>query len=307
MHAALESPADRVAQNGSAEATRTRSASDAHLSSTAATGLAIAALLVIVSVSLADGLLSSTVAYERDTTVFYYPLMSWAAQQLRQGTFPLWSPQFFGGYPLFADGEVGLGYPPALLALITFSPDRALVALRLMHLWVAALGAFALARSWRLPRSSAVLAGTVFALGSFLQAQIHHENIVRTAAWLPLLLACVEHALQAMQPRRKVGWIACSVLVLGLAGLSLHSQMLAIDLIALGLYGVARWLVAPSGLPASGWRRLGAIVGVCAPVVLLGLGMAAVQLVPLLELAGFSPRGSGIPYADSAAYSLTLP
>jgi hypothetical protein len=41
------------------------------------------------------------------------------------------------------------------------------------------------------------------------------------------------------------------------------------------------------------------------PAVLLGLALAAVQLAPLVELASFSPRGSGLPYGDAAAYSLT--
>jgi hypothetical protein len=40
-------------------------------------------------------------------------------------------------------------------------------------------------------------------------------------------------------------------------------------------------------------------------VVFVGLALAAVQLVPLIELAGFSARGSGIPYSESAAYSVT--
>src|SRR5207237_6601352 len=134
---------------------------------------------------------------ERDTSVFYFPLMSWAAQQLTQGHIPLWTPQVFGGYPIFADGEIGLAYPPVLLALLTLPVDRAFVLLRLLHVWLAAAGTFALVRAWGLPRTSAVLAGIVFALGSFLQAQIHHENIVRTAAWLPLILALVERALRA--------------------------------------------------------------------------------------------------------------
>jgi len=77
----------------------------------------VAALLGMVSLSVADGLLANVVPYERDTTVFYFPLMSWAAERLRQGELPLWTPQFFGGYPIFADGEIGLAYPPVLLAL----------------------------------------------------------------------------------------------------------------------------------------------------------------------------------------------
>ena len=36
----------------------------------------LAGLLIVISLSVADGLLSNTVAYERDTTVFYFPLMT---------------------------------------------------------------------------------------------------------------------------------------------------------------------------------------------------------------------------------------
>src|SRR5919199_3500870 len=95
---------------------------------------------------------------------------------------------------------------------------------------------------------------------------------------------------------------------MGLAGLGLHSQMLAIDLMILAAYGGLRWAVGPVGA-ARGARvrasRLLQIARVWVPVVALGPGLAAVQLVPLIELAGFSARGSGIPYAESAAYSLT--
>jgi len=115
----------------------------------------VVGLLAVVSLSLADGLTANVVAYERDTAVFYFPLMSWVAQRLHQGELPLWTPQVFGGYPIFADGEIGLAYPPVLLALLTLPADRAFVLLRLLHLFLAAIGAFALARCWRLPYSSA--------------------------------------------------------------------------------------------------------------------------------------------------------
>ena len=290
----------------------------------------LAGLLVIVSLSLADGLLTSTVAYERDTAVFYFPLMSWLAEQLHQGSLPLWTPQFFGGYPIFADGEIGLAYPPVLLALLVLPPDRAFVILRLAHLCLAAAGAFVLARTWGLPSASAFIAGLVLALGNFLQAQIHHENIVRTVSWLPLVLAFVERGLRTPDCRAQLRWTALAAGALGLAGLSLHSQMLAIDLMILAAYGALRWAVGPPevrpgdaavdrghvggfaaaapgaarGMPI--WAsRLLHIARVCVPVAVLGLGLAAVQLAPLIELAGFSARGSGIPYAESAAYSLT--
>ena len=73
-------------------------------------------------------------------TVFYFPLMTlggWSAFPI--GEPPLWTPQIFGGYPIFADGEIGLAYPPVLLALLVLPADRAFVVLRLLHLSIAAL------------------------------------------------------------------------------------------------------------------------------------------------------------------------
>src|SRR5919199_1748370 len=108
MHAAVAAPADRARPERSA------------------------VLIVGVTLSVADGLLSNVVAYERDTTVFYFPLLRWVSEQLRQGEFPLWTPQVFGGYPIFADGEIGLAYPPSLLAMPVLPPERAFIALRLL-------------------------------------------------------------------------------------------------------------------------------------------------------------------------------
>jgi hypothetical protein len=383
VHAALE--VEHSAPAEQAPRTLTAPPSARWPSATGEACLWLAGLLIVVSLSVADGLLANIVAYERDTTVFYFPLMSWVSQQLRSGVFPLWTPQFFGGYPIFADGEIGLAYPPALLALLTLPTDRAFVALRLLHLALAGVGMFFLARAWRLPYASAVMAGLVFTLGNFLQAQIHHENIVRTASWLPLVLACTEKGLQAQAWRVRLRWTALAAVCLGLAGLSLHSQVLAIELLILAGYAGFRWAVGPLGMPdrpgskrdsrpdgevAGGFggpamaaapdaasppgsagsagspgltgshgstsstaasgppgasrasdaraavslssrpcpravSRLLAVVSVCVPVVLFGVGLAAVQILPLIELASFSARGSGIPYDQAAAYSVT--
>jgi hypothetical protein len=271
-----------------------------------AASLSIAALVLAVCLSLADGLVANVVAFERDTSVFYYPLMRWTADQLKQGSLPLWAPTIFGGYPIFADGEIGLAYPPALLALVVLPADRALVLLRVLHLAIAAVGTYALARTWQLPHAAASLAGVTFALGSFLQAQIHHENIVRTASWLPVMLVLVERALRAGGAGR-LGWTGGAALAVGLAGLSLHTQLLATDLLALATYGALRWWIGPIADAPTWPRRLATVAFVLPVTAVLGVALAAVQLVPLGELAGFSPRGNGIPYADAAAYSLTPP
>jgi len=256
----------------------------------------IAALLVAVGVSPANGFIGGAVVYQRDTSVFYYPLFLWAAQELRQGRFPLWTPEIMGGYPLFADSEIGLASPQVLLALLTLPADIAFVALRLLHVAIAALGAYALARAWRLPHAAAVICGLTFALGSFLQAHLHHENIVRTAAWLPLVLTCVEHSVRADSRRVQARWIVAGAISLAFAAVGLHPQILAAVMLALAIYAVLRVWVGASARPLL----------VVPATAALGLALAAVQLVPLSELAGLSARASNtFPYTEVAGHSLT--
>ena len=305
MEAAVK-PAARLTEPGvRGRRPHVREAVAARQSVHGATLRSVTVLLLVVALSMADSLVSDTVPYERDTVVYYYPLLQWIADQLRHGQFPLWSPAIFGGYPIFADGEMGLAYPPMLAAMLTLPPDRAFVALRFLHVALAAVGAYALARAWRLPHVPSVLAGLTFSLGSFFDAQIHHENIIRTAAWLPWALACAEMALRSRGTR--LHWTVLAGVAVGTAALSLHTQILVIDLLTLAAYGLLRWWSGPfDGARGVRARALG-VAAVFPLLAVLGIGLGAVQLLPLGELAQFSPRGAGVPYSDSAAYSLTVP
>lgn len=262
-------------------------------------------LVLAACLSLADWATGRAVASESDTATFYYPLAAWASAQLQAGRLPLWAPPVFGGYPLFADGEIGLASPIVLAALALLPVETAFVALRLVHLAVAGLGTYGLARAWRLSYGPATLAGLVFMLGSFFQAQLHHENVIRTAAWLPVALACGERALRRFGPAR-VRWAIGGALAMGLAGVGLHVQILLMDLGVLAGYGVLRVWVGPvRGAGSDRVRRGIAAAWVFGVAASLGLALAAVQLVPLLELAGYAVRGQGITYAEAAAYTLT--
>ena len=74
--------------------------------------------------------------YGRDTTTFYYPLTRWAADQIRAGQLPLWTPTIFGGYPLYADGEAGLLSPIQSALLWALEMPLAYSAARALHFLV---------------------------------------------------------------------------------------------------------------------------------------------------------------------------
>src|SRR5947209_3165657 len=171
--------------------------------------LAILVLLVLALVLHRGGLDGQGPAfYERDTQLFYYPLASWVGQQLHTGVYPHWLPGIFTGYPIYADGELGLLYLPQVALLALLPTPQAMVWLRVLHVFLAGLWMLLLLRTLRLGSLPALGGGLVFAFGSFLTAQMHHENVVRSSVWLPLVLLTAERALASRWPRRRVAWLA---------------------------------------------------------------------------------------------------
>ena len=100
----------------------------------------IAPLIVLAACTLVlfrDDLFLGSIFSERDTELFYLPLARWYLEQLHAGHLPLWIPLIFGGYPLFADVELGMLYPPNLLLGSIFGAETYLQASRALHVFLA--------------------------------------------------------------------------------------------------------------------------------------------------------------------------
>jgi hypothetical protein len=247
------------------------------------------------------GLLGDVVFYERDTFLFYEPLGRWFAEHLRVGSIPLWMPLIFGGYPLFADGEIGMLYPPNLV-LLPLLPSRGwLTAIRALHFFLAGAFMIGFLRVLSVSRWGALVGGLVFAFGSFLITQVQHENVIRSAIWLPLILMFVERSFQ------RSGWarqrhLAGAGLALTMAALGVHVQPVAMTLLVLGLYVGYRVAVGP--IVGDRWER--PLQLLWTPLVVAGVGLAgaAVQWLPLFELGRMSYRGPGLVYDLATTWPL---
>jgi hypothetical protein len=278
---------------------------------------------------------------ERDTYLFYYPVYQWYASQLQEGHLPLWFPQMFSGYPLLADGETGMYYPLHWLFFGLLPTPSAFIALRVLHLALVGAFMYVWMRALRLQRLAALLAGLTFAYGSFLVGQLHHENLLRTAVWLPLVLCWAELAFRRSGRARWLCLLAGGA-TLGVQLTALHVQPALMTLMALGLYTAFRALWPPVASPAvssrpaappnagevranlagfrarigpgtlaacrlyAAWlgRRVLLGVQVLGTIVGLGIALALAQLLPLYELGMQSFRGEGVPFAFATTYSL---
>ena len=224
--------------------------------------------------------------------------LPWAAvysRALREGSLPLWVPEMWCGFPLFADGQVGALYPLNVVLFMALPYDIALHYGLVLHYVLIALFSFWLAREMGSSRPAGFLAGGLLALSGPLVVHAIHVNMVRTLAWLPLSLVLVSKAQRSAKPLLFAPALSIVFAVQALGGNppALLISAAAVALAALLLPARERMLSGGRGPAASSARspasalRMVALVAVSAVV---GAALAGVQLLPTMELARLSER-----------------
>jgi O-antigen/teichoic acid export membrane protein len=256
-----------------------------------------------------------------------YPWKRFLADALHGRQLPLWDPYTFAGHPFLANGQHSALYP---LNLIFYALPlwRAYGVFAWLQLGLAGASAYLFARVLGIRRLGALIAGITFQFSGFMVVSVVHPMIIAGASWLPFILAMVE---LVVRQRPALGGRPASLpwALLGAAGLGCqilagHAENTYFVLLVTALY--AAWRIgsvvlssSPSAAPgrsssptsqntaeneglapdtglASRTRSIKATAAV-RPVlwlllmVVLGLGLGAVQLVPLYEVVSTSFRG----------------
>ncbi|HEV2581511.1 MAG TPA: DUF6541 family protein [Ktedonobacteraceae bacterium] len=226
-------------------------------------------------------------------------LSHWPTALLIQRTFaqshslPLWNPYFGGGQPLGADPLAALFYPPTHLVHFFSLRDYYLV-LILGHLVWAGVGMLLLARrALGLPRLPALVAAISYMATPALLGHLGagHITIVQTVAWYPwLALACWATV------RDPFRWGALLGLCIALTLLAGHPQMAYYGLLMTVI--LAAWLLAKRWRQ-DGWRALLASIGGLGLAGIIGVLLAAIHLLPLMEFTALSTRRAQVIIYDT--------
>ncbi|MFL5657460.1 MAG: hypothetical protein ACJ8CB_25170, partial [Ktedonobacteraceae bacterium] len=227
-------------------------------------------------------------------------LMShWPTALLIQRTFaqghglPLWNPYFGGGEPLGADPLAALFYPPTHLVHFLSLRDYYLV-LFMGHLVFAGLGMLLLARrAVGLPRFPALVAAVSYMAAPGLLSHLGagHVTFVQTVAWFPwLALACWA---TVREPRR---WGAILGICIALTLLAGHPQMAYYGLLMTA--GLAVWFLVKRWRLEGQRALLESVAGLAAAGV-IGVLLAAVYLLPLMEFTARSTRQLSLSSTDA--------
>ena len=284
--------------------------------------LAAVALLAAVLLVFWRLLLTNRVLATGDALLYFTPYRDFANEALAAGRLPLWNPYLFLGAPFLANPQSAVLYPLHWL-FIGLPAAKSLAASAGLHVWLAGFGmALYVRRVARLSWTAALASGLVFMLGGYLGARVGQINQLSAAAWLPWLLWLLEEAWDRGRALTagsgRIHWIAAAALagVVALLLLAGHTQTAFINLTGLAvaafwpaIAALLDWLWAQlrrsgQGIDQAGLAAGGRRLVLLAMVVALGFGLAAVQLLPTLELTSQSIRSGGLTFREAVSFSL---
>ncbi len=254
-------------------------------------------LFLLPLVCFADVVFLPNTFYYLDIERLHYPGKIFLMELLKKGQLGFWNPYIFMGFPLLAEPEVGPLYPFNLFFALPIPPYYALTLFIVIHYSLAGVFTYLLARSLGISRAGSFISGRVFAFGGFLMAQLTNISILTGSIWLPLILCLFSQAIR----RRSYAFAAGAGVVLALQILPSHPQIILYILITLGLYYFYSLLT----LPRVEIGSLLALSLISLTTVAVGMGLAAVQLIPAWQLKELSVLSESGTYDFVTAYSLS--
>jgi hypothetical protein len=265
---------------------------DGHLtSSRRRSGLAVprradwlgGAAVLIVTLAATAYLLAGGTLVGQDSATQFYPWFGHLGEQLRRGEIPEWLPNQLAGAPFAADPQSGWTYLPAMLLFTLLPLSLAVAAFLAVHLAIAGLGAYGLARAVGMPAAAATVVAVAYQLtGPVYGRSACCPATTEVASWTPVALLGAALAIAATTSLGRLGgWT--------LAGLAISQGLAAwlgqgsyYLLLALAGFIAYRTLLAPPE-PAPGLgKRLASAALHGLAVVAVGFGLAAAGVLPRL-------------------------
>ena len=228
----------------------------------------------------------------RDLIPFFLPIEKAVHEAWRSGHVPLLIPEISFGRPLAANPNTGAFYPVRMLmALLPF--PLAFKLFPVIHIWLAGIGAFLLARFLETSRAGATAAGIAFALSGPALAEIMYPDFLPGLALMPFVIVCAGRLVR--RPSGKSA--AVFAIVFGLS-------LLVGDVFTTGLALLGSLLLTVERAETgTAFRSVLRLMAAAVPGVLL----AGIQIVPALLFVPHTVRAIGrFPLRVALMWSVSL-
>ena len=218
----------------------------------------------------------------KDSVRLFEPMRALIGDAIRGGRLPLWNPFEGLGMPLHAQFLHGVLHPVSLLGALVL-PGGGMDPLIVLHVALAALGAYFLAREVGASASASAVSGFAYGLSGYVLGMSAVAQYLMAAGTAPWTVAALRTA------GRGQGWVLAAIAV-------------AVQLFA----GDPQWAVVAAGLGAALALEAGGARGLAraAAAVLLGSAIAAIQLVPAWSFMQQTTRVVGLTSEERIEWAL---
>ncbi len=249
--------------------------------------LGLAVLLMMPYLLRSDAIMWPRSGLGTDLLTFNLPPLEYVRESLHEHEqIPLWQTTAMGGLPMIGNPAIRVFYPPQFL--LTLLPIPALTVFALMnvlHLWLAGMGGYGLARLvMGISRPAAIFGAVGLMLTPRLFSNLAGDvGYTYGLCWVPLCLLCTWIAFE----RRSWHW-----------ALGAGASLAAIYLLNIQFILYMGWLVAACGLISAwqGWResrQMRSLVehaAIGTVIFAICFGLAAFQILPFITYLPYQSR-----------------
>ncbi len=239
--------------------------------------------------------------YGGDIYDAYYFWKDYLANSIKSGIIPFWNPYNFSGTPFLAHPNINIFYPPNWL-FILLPLNWSFSWYFFLHILIAGVNMYWLARNYT-GRLGSIFAAFTYAFGGFFVARVYsgHLEYVDAACWVPLVFGLARKAL-LVPTKRNIIFSGISMSILLLAGNELFFLFTLELVLLLSIYFLINKIKNKKPLI----KTLLNYFKVIFFSLTLGIGLAALELLPRYQFLSFSLRSEGVPYSIAGAGSLPL-
>lgn len=240
-------------------------------------------LLFFGSASIGQSIIVSGDFTGSDLLDLHYPFKVALHQAIKNQTLPLWTPYLSNGFPLLAEGQTGILYPPNLVFSL-LPPFLALNYSVIFAFLSAGIGTWLYARLIFKDRFRPLVAAIIFMFSGFFITRHKHINLIAVASLFPLSLYFQKKFFQT----KKFQWIIASSIILALMLLAGHPQMAFYCFFVYLLFFLFEFTLVSR---KEGLARLisPTMVSLFLIIIITG-GLSAIQTLPTFELINRTER-----------------
>lgn len=252
------------------------------------TFLAVTILVIFATIFFFPTLTGEETMIHGETVSLWIPLNTLLHDAIHNGGSLLWTDKIYGGHPLFAEGQGAFAQPLNLILATLFQPIQAYNLFNWLSLTLSLAGMYALCRKLGCSRTASIFAALAASFSTIVIGSKGNMAMAGTLTWVPWSLWAMHHWLKNrnISSASLFGVTMCFMIFGG------YPHIVHGTIIYMAVYLITSWCFQKERHYWS--EHLSALLSTGSLAVIICCGLAAVQLLPLLELAGQSHRSDGI-------------